>query len=304
MDWNDLRFFLDVARTRSLTKTALKLRVSQSTVSRKISALENSLQTSLFLHHQTGYFLTEAGEEVLKYAEEVEEKVGRLESKISGRDLTPVGTVRLATAVTLASYLIVPALPRFKARFPDITLELITGVSTVSVIRHDADIALRLIRPEQNSLKIRKAAVIPSAVFGSESYIRDHPAPASRPFSDREFITWDKSFGHLPSARWLNDNVPDTASALTTTSLVTQISAVKAGLGLAVLPCFIAAQNRDLVEVIPTQQVFSEDLWLVSHPDLVTSSRVRAVADFLVSLIAEASLVCTVQNRAAGLADG
>ncbi|MGV0087517.1 LysR family transcriptional regulator (plasmid) [Rahnella aceris] len=290
MDWNDLRFFLEVARTNSLTKTAIKLKVSQSTVSRRISALESSLQTCLFLHHQTGYFLTDAGEEVLKYAEEVEGKVGKLEKKISGRDLTPAGTVRLATAVTLANHLIVPALPRFKSCYPDIMLELITGVNTVSVVRNDADIALRLVRPEQNSLKIRKVGVIASAVFGSETYIREHPAPADKPITGRSFITWDKSFSHLPSARWLNEHFPDRTSALASTSLVTQIAAVKAGLGLAVLPCFIAAQNSDLVEVIHTQRVFSEDLWLVSHTDLIASSRIRIVADFLKEIIAEAHL--------------
>lgn len=290
MDWNDLRFFLEVARTNSLTRTASKLKVSQSTVSRRISALESSLQTCLFLHHQTGYFLTDAGEEVLRYAEEVESKVGKLEKKIAGRDLTPAGTVRLATAVTLANHLIIPALPRFRACYPDINLELITGVNTVSVVRNDADIALRLVRPEQNTLKIRKVGVVASAVFGSETYIREHPAPADSPTAGRSFITWDKSFSHLPSARWLNEHVPDMTSTLASTSLVTQIAAVKAGLGLAVLPCFIAAQNKDLVEVIHTQHVFSEDLWLVSHTDLVASSRIRAVADFLTEIIAEAHL--------------
>ncbi|QHA86057.1 LysR family transcriptional regulator [Serratia rhizosphaerae] len=290
MDWNDLRFFLAVARTNSLTKTAIKLNVSQSTVSRRISTLESSLQTCLFLHHQTGYFLTDAGQEVLRYAEEVEGKVITLEKKISGRDLTPTGTVRLATAVTLANHLIIPALPRFRARYPGITLELITGVNTVSVVRNDADIALRLVRPEQNTLKIRKAGTVASAVYGAEAYVREHPAPVDNPTADRSFITWDRSFSHLPAARWLNEHFPDRASSLALTSLVTQIAAVKAGLGLAVLPCFIAAQNNELVEVIPTQQVFSEELWLVSHTDLVASSRIRVVADFLMEIINEAHL--------------
>ncbi|KFX04822.1 LysR family transcriptional regulator [Pectobacterium betavasculorum] len=290
MDWNDLRFFLEVARTGSLTKTATKLKVSQSTVSRRIGALESSLKTCLFLHHQTGYFLTDVGKEVLKYAEDVEGKVGTLEKKISGRDLAPAGIVRLATAVTLANHLIIPQLPRFMACYPDIILELVTGVNTVSVVRNDADIALRLVRPEQNSLKIRKVGVVASAVYGSETYVREHPAPEDNPIIGRSFITWDKSFSHLPSARWLNEHVPDSTSKLALTSLVTQIAAVNAGLGLAVLPCFIAAQNSDLVEVIHTQRVFSEDLWLVSHTDLIASSRIRVVADFLMEIIAEAHL--------------
>ncbi|CAM3928741.1 LysR family transcriptional regulator [Serratia silvae] len=291
LDWNDLRFFLTVARTRSLTKTATALKVSQSTVARRIEAIENSLRANLFAHHQTGYFLTDAGQDILKYAEEVEERILLLASRVSGLDLRPVGTVRLATAETLASQLIIPALSRFSARFPDITLEIITGVNTVSITRHDADLALRLVRPEQNSLKIRRVGRMASAVYGSETYLRQHPAPDTLPLDRRGFITWDSSYNHLPSAKWLSGTYPNAPATLVITSVVSQIAAVKASLGLAVLPCFIASQNSEMVEVIPTEQVFAEDLWLVSHADLTASTRIRAVADFLVKIIAEAQLV-------------
>lgn len=291
LDWNDLRFFLTVARTQSLTKTATALKVSQSTVARRIEAIENSLQASLFVHHQTGYFLTDAGQDILKYAEEVEESILLLANRVSGLDLRPAGTVRLATAETLASQLIIPALPRFSARFPDITLEIITGVNTVSITRHDADLALRLIRPEQNSLKIRRVGRMASAVYGSETYLRQHPAPDIHPLDGRSFITWDSSYSQLPSAKWLSGSYPNAPTALVVTSVASQIAAVKANLGLAVLPCFIAAQSSEMVEVIPAQQVFTEDLWLVSHADLTASTRIRAVADFLVEIIVEARLV-------------
>ncbi|MDF7759730.1 LysR family transcriptional regulator [Kosakonia cowanii] len=290
MDWNDLRFFLAVARTNSLTKTAATLKVSQSTVSRRIGALESSLRTSLFLHHQTGYFLTDAGQALLSYAEEVESRVGALEHAFAGRDGDAAGTVRLATAETLANHLIIPALPQLQADYPAIRLELITGVNTVSVVRNDADIALRLVRPEQNTLKIRKAGVMASAVYATESYLRTHPAPPDAPLRGRRFITWDSTFSHLPAARWFDEQVADKTSMLATTSLVTQLSAVNAGLGLAVLPCFIAAQQPSLVEVIPSGQVLSEDLWLVTHADLIASARIKAVAEFLMTLLARAKM--------------
>jgi len=290
MDWNDLRFFLAVARTKSLTKTAATLKVSQSTVSRRIGALESSLRTSLFLHHQTGYFLTDAGQALLSYAEEVESRVGALEHAFAGRDGDAAGSVRLATAETLANHLIIPALPQLQADYPAIRLELITGVNTVSVVRNDADIALRLVRPEQNTLKIRKAGVMASAVYAAESYLRAHPAPPDAPLRGRRFITWDSSFSHLPAARWFDEQVEDKTSMLATTSLVTQLSAVNAGLGLAVLPCFIAAQQPGLVEVIPPGQVLSEDLWLVTHADLIASARIKAVAEFLMTLLAQAKM--------------
>lgn len=290
MDWNDLRFFLAVARTNSLTKTAATLKVSQSTVSRRIGALESSLRTSLFLHHQTGYFLTDAGQALLSYAEEVESRVGALEHAFAGRDGDAAGTVRLATAETLANHLIIPALPQLQADYPAIRLELITGVNTVSVVRNDADIALRLVRPEQNTLKIRKAGVMASAVYAAESYLRAHPAPPDAPLRGRRFITWDSSFSHLPAARWFDEQVADKTSMLATTSLVTQLSAVNAGLGLAVLPCFIAARQPGLVEVLPPGQVLSEDLWLVTHADLIASARIKAVAEFLMTLLARANM--------------
>lgn len=290
MDWNDLRFFLSVARTHSLTKTASELKVSQSTVSRRIEAIEASLRTHLFAHHQTGYFLTDAGQDVVKYAEEVEEKVMLLESNISGSDLRPAGNVRLATPVTLASHLIIPALPRFYSRYPDITLQIITGVNTISISRHDADLALRLVRPKQHTLKIRKVGRMASAVYGSKTYLHQHISSDTSPLDGRNFITWDSSYSHLPSSTWLNETYPNIPSALVTTSVVSQIAAVKANLGLAVLPCYIASQHSEMVEVIPTENVFAEDLWLVSHADMTASTRVRAVTDFLAEIITEARL--------------
>lgn len=290
MDWNDIRFFLTVARTHSLTKTAGQLNVSQSTVARRIEALESSLRVRLFVHHQTGYFLTDAGQDVLKQAEEMEVKALALESHLLGRDLQPAGTVRLATAGTLATYLIIPALPRFRTRFPDINLQLITGVNTVSISRHDADLALRLVRPEQQSLKIRKVGRMASALYGSKTYLEQHPAPDERPLAGREWISWDNMYSYLPSAKWRNDTYPDVPSALVVTSVEAQIAAVNANLGLAVLPRFIAAQHRNMVEVIASENVFSEDLWLVSHADLAASARVRAVAEFLIELIEESAL--------------
>ncbi|WP_424839060.1 LysR family transcriptional regulator [Serratia inhibens] len=290
MDWNDLRFFLSVARTHSLTKTASELKVSQSTVSRRIEAIEASLRTHLFVRHQTGYFLTDAGQNVVKYAEEVEEKVMLLESNISGLDLRSAGTVRLAAPETLASHLIIPALPRFYSRYPDIALQIITGVNTISISRHDADLALRLVRPKQHTLKIRKVGRMASAVYGSKTYLRQHPAADTHPLDGRSFITWDSSYSHLPSSTWLNETYPNSPSTLVTTSVVSQIAAVKANLGLAVLPSYIASQNSEMVEVIPTENVFAEDLWLVSHADMTASTRVRAVTDFLVEIITETEL--------------
>lgn len=291
MDWNDLRFFLGVARTGSLTRTASNLKVSQSTVSRRIAALEANLRTRLFARHQTGYSLTDQGRDLVRQAAAIEESIKALQLAASGLDASTSGTVRLATAENLATHLIIPALPRFTQRYPDIRLQIVTGVGTVELVRHEADMALRLVRPERGNLKVQKAGTMASAVFGSAAYLRRHPAPKADPLAGRRFVTWDDAYAHLPSARWLEKTQPNIESALVTTSVAAQLAAARAGLGLAVLPCFLAAMDDKLTQVIPPAQVFTEDLWLVTHADLSASARIRAVGEFLANTISKAGLV-------------
>lgn len=287
LDWDDLRYFLGVARSGSLTRTAAELRVSQSTVSRRIESLETSLGTRLFARHQTGYFLTDQGRNVLRQAEAVGDSINALELRSSGLDANASGTVRLATAENLATHLIIPALPLLAERAPGIRLEIVTGIGTVELSRHEADVALRLVRPLHGNLRLRKIGVMASAVFGSAEYLRRHIAPKADPLAGRAFITWDDAFAHLPSARWLARTRPAAESALVTTSVAMQLAAVRAGLGLAVLPCFLA-EAAGLIPVIPSADVLAEDLWLVTHADLSASARIRIVGNFLADAVSAA----------------
>ncbi|WP_213767865.1 LysR substrate-binding domain-containing protein [Caballeronia sp. dw_19] len=280
MDWNDLRYFLGVARSGSLTQTSADLRVSQSTVSRRISEFEASLGMTLFVRHQTGYFLTDEGREVLKHAERVEDSILALERGAAGLDRTPTGDVRLATSENLATDLIIPAIPAFRERYPGICLEIITSTVTAELSRREADIALRVVRPMHGNLKIRRVGHMTYSVYGSREYIEKHPAVEGEPMGGRHFITWDESHAHLPAAAWLAREHPGCRIALATTSLPTQIAAVRAGLGLAVIPDFLAI-NDDFIRVVPSDQMFSNEVWLLTHADLIASARIRAVSDFL-----------------------
>ncbi|ARU94001.1 LysR family transcriptional regulator [Tatumella citrea] len=280
-DWDDIRFFLNVARSQSLTKTSAQLNVSQSTVSRRIQSLEQRLQVRLFTRHQSGYYLTESGSALLQYAEQTEESILQLESHLTGTDRRPEGTVRLATTDLLASQLIIPALPEFMHQYPRIRLEIITGISEVSMSRHDADLALRMVRPQQNSLKVRRAGEIPWSVLGHQEYLNSYPSE-----SQWQFICWDSAWDHLPSARWVSEHFPHNESALITTSLNHQIAAANAGLGVAVLPDFVTRHYSQLQAADGRQQIYRETVWMVSHGDLLESARVRAVADFLLAVMA------------------
>ena len=289
MDWNDLRYFLTVARTASLTQAASELKVSQSTVSRRIVELEDDLGVALFQRHQTGYFLTDEGREVLRHAEQVEDSILALERGAVGLDKDPQGVVRLATSENLATDLIIPALPAFCERYPGICLEIITSTVAAELGRREADIALRVVRPTRGNLTIRSVGRMTYSVYGSRAYLDRHPYVEGEPLGGRRFITWDDSHAFMPAAAWLKREHPGCKIALVTSSLPSQIVAVRAGLGLAVIPDFLAIGD-DLVPVVSSDQMFSNKVWLVTHADLVASARVRAVGDFLAEQVKRTNL--------------
>lgn len=286
MNWDDLRYFLSVTRTGSLTGAAVELQVSQSTVSRRITALEQDLNTPLFVRHATGYFLTDQGKNVLRKVSAVEDGITALQIELADLDASATGTVRLATPESLAVNMIIPALPEFISRYPKLRLEIISGVGVSDLSRYEADIALRLVRPQSGNLVMQRLGTMNSAIYGSTQYLKQHPAPANNPILGRSFIIWDRAYAHLPTASWLIQRGYDTNPALVTSSVAEQLAAAKSGIGLALLPAFLVANDADMVEVIPSQQVFSEDLWLITHADLRTSLRVRAVSEFIKNVVA------------------
>ncbi|SFB63886.1 DNA-binding transcriptional regulator, LysR family [Rhizobium sp. NFR07] len=289
MDWNDIRYFLAVARTASLTQTASDLKVSQSTVSRRIVELEGDLGVALFQRHQTGYFLTDEGREVLRHAEQVEDSILALERGAAGLDQDPSGVVRLATSENLATDLIIPALPAFRERYPGISLEIITSTVAAELGRREADIALRVVRPTRGNLTVRSVGHMTYSVYGSRDYLDRHPYIEGEPLGGRHFITWDDSHAFMPAADWLKREHPGCKIALVTSSLPCQIVAVRAGLGLAVIPDFLAIGD-DFVPVISSDKMFSNKVWLVTHADLLASGRVRAVSDFLADRVMRTNL--------------
>jgi DNA-binding transcriptional LysR family regulator len=298
VDWNDLKYFLEVARGGSLTRAADVLRVSQSTVSRRIAELEARLATRLFARHQTGYHLTDEGRELLGRAEAAEDNMLAFERGASGLSPAVSGVVRLATTENLATDLVIPALPRFVARHPQLRLEIVTTTATVELGRRDADLALRVVRPSHGNLKARRLGEMTHGVYGHRDYLARHPARDADPLDGRAVIAWDEAHAHLPAAQWLARRAPDAHVVLRASTLRAQIAAVRAGLGLAVLPDFLAT-DPDFVRVLAPNEVFSDGVWLVMHADLAASARVRAVADFLAEAVTAHAILAGGPGRRA-----
>jgi DNA-binding transcriptional LysR family regulator len=281
MEWDDLRYFLAVARAGSLADAARQLKTSPATVGRRVAALEAQLGARLFDRKQTGYTLTESGTAIHKKAEEVEEAVLSVERETLGRDLNVSGRVRLATSDELGANLVSPHFSEFRRRYPGILLEVVARVDLANLSRREADVALRSARPEQQNLLIRRAGWWKCGLYAAKSYAEAHDLePGIRNFSNLDIITWTEEFAHYRGGPWFAEHARDATVALQANSRRIHYGACKAGLGLAILPCLTADRDPDLIRLLPPEQVVMAELYLVTHRDLARTARVRAVIDF------------------------
>lgn len=248
--------------------------------------MEGRLNMVLFARHQTGYFLTDEGNSIVPHAEAVEAAALGLESFSAGASRGVAGTVRLTTAENLASHIIIPAMPRFCEQHPDVRIEIVTGIASLSLSRREADLAVRLTRPEHGNITIRRLGEQAYALYGSREYLARYEKPEDGGrFAGHAFIGWDDGLSHLPMARWLTQAMEGSPPALTASSLQSHLSAARAGLGVALLPCFLADIESELVRLIEPEDAFSQEIWLAMHGDLAASARVRVVAEFLTTLV-------------------
>lgn len=277
--WDDAKVFLAIARSGTLSAAAAQLGLGLATVSRQIERLEHALGLTLFSRHQSGYRLTDDGAALLDRAEAMEQAAAAFVEGSSAQGEI-AGRVRLATAETLASGLVIPALPGLRARFPDLALEIATDVSAVNLHRRDADLALRMVKPERRNVTLRRLGRLGFGLYGSDTYLTTRPATR---LEDHDFITWVETRAHLPAAQWVERVLRGRAPVLATSTLGAQLVAARAGLGLAVLPHFLARQHG--LVGLPAELGLDQDIWLAVHGDVARTPRVRVVADFLAGLV-------------------
>lgn len=280
--WDDARIFLAVARCGTLSRAANELQMGIATLSRRLDRLEAALGVPLFSRHQTGYRLTDDGEALLERAEALEH-AGLAFGEAAQRQGKVAGLVRLATAENLANPLIVPSLGTLFSQHPELRVEVVSGLQTVNLHRRDADLAVRMVRPEVGNLTIKRLGTLGFGLYGSASYLAARqPEEQGAAFDHDDFIGWAETHHSLPAAKWLLRTLRGRPCRLETNTLSAQLSAAVAGMGLAVLPHFLAQQAglRCLLAELGVEQ----PIWLVMHSDLADSRRVRVVADHLIAL--------------------
>ncbi|MCF3595020.1 LysR family transcriptional regulator [Rhodobacteraceae bacterium LMO-12] len=281
-NWDDLRVFLAVARAGSLSGAARRLGVNHSTVFRRIAGLEETLGVRLFERLATGYALTPAGEETLGIVECIEADVATLDRTVTGQDLRLSGTVRITATDMLAFWLLPDLLRQFRESYPGIEVEIVVGNETLNLSRRETDIALRIGNTPPETLVGRRVGRLDFAIYGAPDYCAAH---TDTDLAQHDWIGFDSA--HAPLTRQLEKLVPGLCPTVRSNSVACAVRLAKAGLGLAVLPCAIADQKRDLTRVAELPDNLGLDLWLLTHEDLRHTARIRAVLDFMTPALAE-----------------
>lgn len=272
----DLRLLAALAETGSLAGAARRVRVNHASAWRRLGALEGRLGVRLFDRHRTGYAATPAGEEAVAAARRMLAELDTLERRLAGRDIRPNGVVRLTTTDTLLA-LVLPVVAGLRATHPGLIVEVVTDNGFFTLTRRDADIALRPAGAAPDGLIARRLGTVATAVYASAHYLE---ASSSDPLA-LDWLAPDDSLSHLGSARWIADRVAPERVVHRANSLLALAAAARAGIGLAPLPCVVADPDPDLVRVMPPLAEMATSLWLLTHPDLRRTARVRVVLDAL-----------------------
>jgi DNA-binding transcriptional LysR family regulator len=265
LDWDDLRLVLSVFREGTLSGAARVLGLTHSTVFRRLGVVEEQMGVRLFERFRGGYVPTPAGETAAASAACLEHQVLTLERKLSGQDLRPSGIVRVATTDTLA-VILMRHLAAMRAQHPQIRIEIVISNAMANLTRREADIAIRPTSEPSELLVGRRAADIAHAIYGSHAYLSRH---GERGLSDHDWIGLDDALARTVIGRWMRDNIPAELIACRVDAFPALRDTAEAGLGLAMLPCYVGDLAPGLRRVTPkTPSPPRSALWLLTHDDL------------------------------------
>jgi DNA-binding transcriptional LysR family regulator len=285
--WDDFKLVRLIAEAKGLAGAAERLGVNHSTVFRRLGQLEEALGTKLFERHRTGYTLTPAGEEMAALAERMDEDVASFARKLAGQVLSPAGELRVTTNDTLLAHLLTPLFARFCEQCRDVRLDLVLSNQALNLSKRDADVAIRATDNPPETLVGRRAATIAWALYGCAA---DFPILASVDLVslyERRWVALGDNLAALKAARFVRDHVAPERIVYKVNTVLGLTEAVESGIGIGPLPCFIADARPALVRLSPPNPDFSTGLWLLTHPDLRHSARVRVFLDFLAAEVAK-----------------
>ncbi|MBP0583050.1 LysR family transcriptional regulator [Labrys sp. LIt4] len=284
IDWDDVRYFLAVARSGSVRAAATRLGVNHSTVLRRVAQLEGQLDARMFEKLPSGYRLTAAGEEVLELADQMEASSHLLETRVFGRDQTVRGRLRVTLAPNLAAHLLMPDFAVFARRHPDIEMEILSSGELANLTNREADVAIRVVYDRQT---------LPPNLHGLKG-----PDIFGGVYISRDLLTeWREDT--LDSLRWIVISMHGISSWASAGDIQTaeilfrvtdgegQLAAVRQGLGITTLPCFIGDADPQLVRVPGTALHQYGTIWLLTQGETRKTKRVRLFTEFMSRRLAD-----------------
>ena len=300
-DWNDLRYLVAVAEQGSTLKAGRALRVSQTTVARRIAALEEALGLPLFERRSAGYALTSDGEELLRYASQVSAAAEQFTQAAASRTRDLSGTVRLTTQDIFAVSLLAPMLRELHEKHPEILIELDDSQDFRDLGEGEADIALRIAYGDVGPGVVgRRLGPDDWTLYCSRDYAAQHGVPTTKAqLKKHVFIGGGGPKLWRAYSAWLHDLGLDDRIIMHHASAMGMMSAIRSGLGIAVLPIIIADADPDLVQCVPPKGGHGRTMWLVTHERVRHSPRVRTVIDFLYERISRHMKMLEARREAA-----
>lgn len=270
---------LAIARAGSATRAAATLGTTAATVLRRLEVFEATIGARLFDRLPSGLRPTPALALVKPWAEQAETAAVGMLRELSGLERRPEGTVRIAVVPATAALVIIPALPRLRAAYPEITIEIAPSTALVDLTMREADIAIRTVRPEKGELVMQQLASVRLSVVRAPSL----PIKRGAKLRDLPWLAYDRSLAHIPESRWLDAHVPNARVVMRSTELGTLLAAAQAGIGVVLAADAIAERAGGLVPVpVAVPPMPESALWLVAHAALRPVARVAVVWDWLV----------------------
>ncbi len=278
MNWDDIRLFLAVARTGSISGGAKQLGVQHSTVSRRIRQLEEKIGARLIERKKSGYELTPAGEKVKQAALRMESEIISVDDTLLGKDTTLVGPLKVTAINNMASSILMPMFAEFSKQHPQVDLHIIVSNTDASLVEREADIAIRLTNSPTDTLIGKQMVTVASTIYGSRDYLKQHKKQGGEP----KWIGVNCCGFHKA---WTKQACKDQSFDFYSDDTLLTLSAVREGLGLSFLPCFMGDSDPQLERYADPDPEHNLGLWILLHPDLKRTARVLAFRDHMVQSI-------------------
>ncbi len=286
MDWDNVRVFLAVARAGQFVAAAKRLRLDHATVSRRIAALEAALGARLFDRRTTGARMTSAGERFLVAAEEMESAFLHAQAEISDVDVELSGDVSIVAPDGFSTYYLAGALRDFVERNPGVRIQLAPVPQLVPLARREVDVVVVLDKPEEGRFVAQKLTDYSLGIYASAAYLKAHEAPRDvSELARHRLIGYVEEYAFSSALDYIRELYGGAPTAFECASAVTQLEALRAGLGLGVVHDFIARRFKDLRRVLPERRA-ARTYWLVTHQDTRGLGRIRAVCEHLAASVA------------------